>query len=101
MDGRLSQELIDAFWALVDRSGGDDACWPWTGPLGGTGIYGRFSIPGLSSNVVAHRLSYELTHGRQPLGTMIWRRCRNASCVNPRHLEAGDRDAFTRFQHGG
>src|SRR5205823_1279378 len=68
MDSRLTDELVAAYWALVDKSQGEDGCWPWTGPMSKLGTHGRFSIPGLSSNVVAHHFAYELAYGRQPQG---------------------------------
>ena len=32
---------IDAFWTRADKSGGNDACWPWIGTIGDHG-YGVF-----------------------------------------------------------
>src|SRR5438874_974236 len=32
--------LKDGFWSKVDKSGGPDACWPWTGCINAWG-YGK------------------------------------------------------------
>ena len=79
-------DLADRLWSRVDRSGGDDACWPWLafrspGPEG----YGRVRACG--KNDGAHRVSYELLVGPIPEGLHIDHLCRNKWCVNPRHLE--------------
>ncbi|HEV2928117.1 MAG TPA: HNH endonuclease signature motif containing protein, partial [Propionibacteriaceae bacterium] len=78
-------EVAARFWAKVDRSGGPDACWPWTANRMDSG-YGRYSIDGRSK--LAHRISYELSVGSIPDGLQIDHLCRNKPCVNPTHLEA-------------
>lgn len=82
---------ITRFLAKVDRSGGPDACWPWTAYRQKHG-YGTLLMgnrphrwPGL-----AHRLSWWLANGAPPAdGVVIRHRCDNPPCVNPDHLEAG------------
>ena len=70
---------VERFWSQVDRSGGDDACWPWTGGL--SNGYGRVA------NTPAHRFAYEIQVGPIPPGLHIDHLCRNRACQNARHLE--------------
>src|SRR6185312_561373 len=58
------KERAVPFWDRVDRSGGPDACWPWTGAINKSG-YGSFGEkPG--SIRTTSRVAYELTHGPIP-----------------------------------
>lgn len=82
------EQRIAAFWAKVDKSGGDDACWIWTACTNRS--YGSF----LWNNRVthAHRVSWMLVHGDIPSGLEICHNCPggdNPSCVNPKHLYLG------------
>jgi hypothetical protein len=76
------------FWALVDTSGGPDACWPWLGKKAtrrcGYGVFNRFRKP-----AKAHRLAYEFTHGPCPSGLFVCHHCDVPSCCNPAHLFVG------------
>lgn len=79
------EQKVDAFWAKVDRSGGEDACWPWLGADNGQG-YGRFAVR-RGKLIYAHRFAYELLVGPIPDGLHLDHLCRNPRCVNPRHVE--------------
>jgi hypothetical protein len=80
------QEVIVAFWSKVDRSGGSDACWMWTGARVPAGGYGRFKFgPKL---IAAHRAAYILANGEIPDGLDIMHLCDCPPCCNPAHLKA-------------
>jgi len=71
-----------------DRSGGEDACWLFTGSLvGGYGV-----LHDRDGSVKAHRLAYELAYGPIPAGLQVQHKCPGGgtrACVNPRHLAVG------------
>jgi hypothetical protein len=81
------------FNANVDRSGGPDACWPWTGSRRKKGHpYGIISIGG--KHRVAHRVAWALSRdGMLPISRAgahaICHRCDNPPCCNPAHLFDG------------
>ena len=70
--------------ARVDRSGGEDACWPWTGAID-QGGYGKVLYNGRTLG--AHRVVHMILVGPIPDGLVIDHLCRNRACVNPDHLE--------------
>ena len=83
MPGRgCRSDRNEAFWSRVDKSG---ECWVWTGGRTDHG-YGRFYDG--EKLVGPHRYSYEIAHGKIPVGLTIDHLCRTRACVNPSHLEA-------------
>ena len=91
----IGKSDMDRFWSHVDRSGGPDACWPYTGFIKNNG-YGQFWLEG--QNLGAHRVAYMIGKGplgsglcachdcdqRYPKSSIEYRRC-----CNPAHLFAG------------
>lgn len=88
-----SPNAEDRFWSKVDRSGGPEACWLWTGGVSPSG-YGQISLKGPDggwSTYAAHRVSWMLHTGSMPETGLVVRHfvCRTPSCCNPSHLLSG------------
>lgn len=79
-------ELIERFWSRVDRSGGFDACWIWTGAKTKDG-YGHFRSG--AKDIYSHRFSYEITFGALPARNCACHRCDTPICCNPFHIFPG------------
>jgi hypothetical protein len=61
-------------------------CILWIGAKNNHG-YGRFTMNG--KGILAHRASYEITHGKIPDGLFVLHKCDVPACINPDHLELG------------
>lgn len=76
------QDSWERFLSHVQVQG--DGCWMWLGSVT-LEDYGRFNNSPYST--LAHRFSYEYTHGLVPKDLHLDHLCRIRRCVNPAHLE--------------
>lgn len=83
-DAAAFARRVTEFWQSIDRSGGPDECWPWTGYTDDEG-YGQFYIDGKMCG--AHELAVTFTTGevRSP-GLDTCHSCDRPPCCNPRHV---------------
>lgn len=68
----------------------DSGCWLWIGKRGKAG-YGKIRVSGMNTEVLAHRVSYEMFNGPIPSDLCVLHRCDVPACVNPDHLFLGTR----------
>lgn len=95
-------------WEKVDKSGGEDACWPYATLTRDT--YGNVGYDAGDikwHGIGAHCLAYILTYGPYPNQMIIRHTCDNKPCCNPRHLVLGthqdnmdDAASRHRMSHG-
>lgn len=88
----MDAKRIEAFWAKVDTSGGDTACWPWVGTRMRSGGYGQYSFRGPGGRLEngAHRAAYLFSSGLPSTnGLFVCHTCDNTRCCNPAHLWLG------------
>lgn len=74
--------LRPRFWGKVEI-GEEGECWPWKQSCNSVG-YGQ-TWDGITVRP-AHRVAWELTHGRIPGKLTVDHICHNRPCCNPHHL---------------
>lgn len=75
--------------AYIDRSGGPDACWPWTRGKTSSGYGSMRNKEG--GTQIAHRVVMEQVHGPIDRALDVMHLCNNPPCCNPAHLSIGTR----------
>lgn len=83
----------ERFWSKVDRSGGPDACWPWTKCVDKNG-YGRSWFK--SGYSYSHRIAFALANDLSwplPVEVQVLHHCDFRLCCNPKCLFSGDNAA--------
>lgn len=77
---KVTDEVEQRFWSKVQKTA---TCWDWTASL--RSGYGVVRIDG--TQLLAHRVAYEILVENIEPGMVIDHLCRNTKCVNPEHLE--------------
>lgn len=91
----LSATTFNRILSRIDRSGGPDACWPWTGVTNRKG-YGTVHTPSQITGL-AHRIILASSIGRDLRPDEVTMHdCDNPPCCNPRHLSPGSNLANMR-----
>lgn len=76
----------ELFWKKVDKTAGENACWPWKGCTNRAG-YGVTSVN--RKFTASHRQAYIYGIGQIPDGMCVCHRCDVPGCCNPSHLFLG------------
>lgn len=82
----LSKPRLSVFNSAIDKSGGPDACWPWTRKRNDDG-YGRFKC--IATYPMAHRVAFRNFVGPVTDDIKVCHSCDNPPCCNPAHLFLG------------
>ncbi|WP_416381744.1 HNH endonuclease [Mycobacteroides abscessus] len=75
-------EFLNRYEVNVNQRG-EDECWLWSGYTNSSG-YGQIQLD--RKKILAHRVSYTISHGPIPDGYHVDHICMVKLCVNPKHL---------------
>ena len=89
-ESRIVGDDVRRFWSKVNKNGPTQPhmttpCWLWAGQLLKDG-YGMFPVG--KQNLLAHRYSFFLAHGKFA-SPMTLHKCDVRSCIRPDHLYSG------------
>lgn len=78
--------IAERIGSKVDRSGGPDACHPWTGGFGQFGSPSIFVLrDGRKGSASARKVAWELANGPVPDEHLVMVNCGNRACMNANH----------------
>lgn len=81
----IGDTISQRFWSRIAVTANPDRCWEWLGSRTKQG-YGSVQHNGALRR--AHRVAWEVFHGRKPQGFLL-HSCDNPPCCNPAHLREG------------
>lgn len=93
----MKEKMLRIMAKHTDKSGGDDACWPWTAFRDWAG-YGKVNVSGEGVRF-AHRVLWTCLNGPIEKGLEVDHRCHHKWCQNPSHLRLATHAENNRYQN--
>jgi len=83
----FSESDLKRFWDKVDV-GNENECWNWKGckDPNGYGLFFYRNENGKDKVLRSARIVYQLFFEEPPIKSMVYHKCKIASCCNPKHL---------------
>lgn len=85
---KRKKSLIKRFWSKVNIKS-DLECWEWIAKSKTEKGYGVINAGRNNGTFKAHRVSYCISKGLIPDGSLVLHSCDNPGCCNPNHLRIG------------